>query len=205
VSDPAARARRGPAPVRRGRSRHGCRCRVRLSATACFGGEKRRVFVVSDALDYDPDLPDDPVPFVRKMLPANWSSSRVLAGQFLFWKRWLARAAFDIDLRPSSGDHIWRHVNCVGHHDDDAASVLGTVQGAALCSARACARPSGLDGACAQMIGGQLRDGRRMLLPSGTHGTLVDSLDGLEECSRVFDRFRTRARPPLVEVHFSRF
>jgi hypothetical protein len=55
------------------------------------------------------------------------------------------------------------------------------------------------------MIGGQLRDGRRMLLPSGTHGTLIDSLDGLEERSRVFDRFRTRARHPVVEVHFSRF
>jgi hypothetical protein len=27
------------------------------------------------------------------------------------------------------------------------------------------ARPSGLDGACAQMIGGQLRDGHRMLFP----------------------------------------
>ena len=24
---------------------------------------------------------------------------------------------------------MWRHVNAVGHHDDDAASVLGTVQG----------------------------------------------------------------------------
>jgi hypothetical protein len=35
VSDPAARARRGPAPVRRGRSRHGCLCRCRLSSTAC--------------------------------------------------------------------------------------------------------------------------------------------------------------------------
>jgi len=27
VSDPAGRSRRGPAPVRRGRSRHGCHCR----------------------------------------------------------------------------------------------------------------------------------------------------------------------------------
>jgi hypothetical protein len=34
VSDPAARARRGPAPVRRGRSRHGRLCRCRLSSTA---------------------------------------------------------------------------------------------------------------------------------------------------------------------------
>ena len=85
------------------------------------------------------------------------------------------------------------------------ASVLGTVQGAALRSARAYARPSGLDGACAQMIGGQLRDGRRMPFPSGTNGALIDPSDGLEKRSYMFDRFRTRAFHPLVEVHFSRF
>ena len=43
-----------------------------------FGGENRRVFAASNALDGDSDLPEDPVPFVRKMLPANWSRSRVL-------------------------------------------------------------------------------------------------------------------------------
>ena len=62
MSDPAARARRGPAPVRRGRSHHDHLCRLRLSETACSGGEKRRVLAASNALDYDPDLPDDPVP-----------------------------------------------------------------------------------------------------------------------------------------------
>jgi hypothetical protein len=87
----------------------------------------------------------------------------------------------------------------------NAASVLGTVQGSALRSDRACARPSGLDGACAQMIGGQLRDGRRMLFPSGTNGALIDPSDGLEKRLHMFDRFRTRAFHPLVEVHFSRF
>ena len=66
-----------------------------------FGGEKRRVFAASNALDCDSDLPEDPVLFVRKMLPANRSRSRVLAGQLLSWKRWLARTAFDVDLRPS--------------------------------------------------------------------------------------------------------
>ena len=55
------------------------------------------------------------------------------------------------------------------------------------------------------MIGGQLRDGRRMLFPSGTDGALIDPLDGLEKRSYMFDRFRTRALRPLVEVHFSRF
>ena len=93
----------------------------------------------------------------------------------------------------------------VGHHDNDAASVLGTVQGAALRSARAYARPSGLDGACAQMIGRQLRDGHRMLFPSGTNGALIDPSDGLEKRSYMVHRFRTRAFRPLVEVHFSRF
>ena len=83
------------------------------------------------------------------------------------------------------GDHIWRDVNAVGHHDDDAASVLGTVQGSALRSDRACARPSGLDGACAQIAGRQLRDGRRTFFPSGAHGTLIDPVDGLEGCSPV--------------------
>ena len=112
--------------------------------------------------------------------------------------------AFDVDLPPSLGDHIWRRVNAVGHHDNNAASVLGTVQGATLRSARACARPSGLDGACAQMILGQLRDGLRMLFLSGRHTVLIDLLNGLGDRSRVFDRFRKRAFHSLVEVHFSR-
>jgi hypothetical protein len=93
----------------------------------------------------------------------------------------------------------------VGHHTIDVRSVLGTVQGSPLRSDRACARPSGLDGACAQMIRGQLRDGRRMLFPSGIHDASMDPLDSIEERSRVFDPLRTRAIGPLVEVHFSRF
>jgi hypothetical protein len=44
-----------------------------------FGGEKRRVFAASNALDCDSDLPDDPVLFVRKMLAANSSRSCALA------------------------------------------------------------------------------------------------------------------------------
>jgi hypothetical protein len=48
-----------------------------------FGGEKRRAFAASNALDCDSDPPEDPVAFVRKMLPANWSCSRVLPGQLL--------------------------------------------------------------------------------------------------------------------------
>jgi hypothetical protein len=88
-----------------------------------------------------------------------------------------ARALHSTSTCGRRGDHIWRDVNAVGHHDDDAASVLGTVQGAALRSARAYARPSGLDGACAQMIGRHLRDGHRMLFPSGTNGAFDPSIE----------------------------
>jgi len=52
-------------------------------------------------------------------------------------------------------------VGCTDHHGLDAGSVLGTVQGSSLRSARACARPSGLDGACAQITSWPLRDGRQ--------------------------------------------
>jgi hypothetical protein len=55
------------------------------------------------------------------------------------------------------------------------------------------------------MIGGQLRDGRRMLFPSGINGALIDPSNGLEKRSRIFDRFRTCAFHPLVGVHFLRF
>jgi hypothetical protein len=75
------------------------------------------------------------------------------------------------------------NVNAAGHHDDDAASVLGTVQGSPLRFDRAFARPPGLDGACAQMMYRHLRDGHRMLFPSGTSGALSDPSDGLEKRS----------------------
>ena len=64
-----------------------------------FGGEKRRVFAASNALDCDSDLPDDPVLFVRKMLPASWS--RCACGPVAVLEWWLVRVAFDVDLRPS--------------------------------------------------------------------------------------------------------
>jgi hypothetical protein len=51
-----------------------------------FGGEKRRVFAASNVLDCDPDLPDDPVLFVRTMLATNCSRSRALSGQLPSWK-----------------------------------------------------------------------------------------------------------------------
>jgi hypothetical protein len=55
------------------------------------------------------------------------------------------------------------------------------------------------------MIDRQLRDGRRMLSPSGTHGASIDPFDRLAKRSRVVDRFRTRALHTLAEVHFCNF
>jgi hypothetical protein len=87
-----------------------------------------------------------------------------LPGQFCPGNRGVKQAAFRGRLVASRGLITLESRRRVGHHGGDAASVLGTVQGAALRSACAYARPSGLDGACAQMIRGQLRDGRRMFL-----------------------------------------
>jgi hypothetical protein len=119
-----------------------------------FGGEERHVLAASNALDYDPDLPDDPVPVrpenvVRKQVTFMRVRRPVAVLEMLTRARCIR-----CRLAAVGGDHLWRHVNAVRHHDDDAASVLGTVQGSALRSDRACARPSGLDGACAQMIPG---------------------------------------------------
>ena len=116
-----------------------------------------------------------------------------------------ARGLHSMSTFGRRGDRIWRDVKAVGHHDDDAASVLGTVQGSPLRSDRASARPSGLDDACAQMIGRHLRDGHHMLFPSGTSRALIHPSNGREKRSHMFDRFRTHAFHPLVEVHFSRF
>ena len=170
-----------------------------------FRGEKRRVFAASTTLRCDPDFPDNLVPFVRRMWAANRSRSRALPGSSVLEIVALSAAHSRCWLAELRGSSHVESDRRVGHHGDDAASVLGTVQGAALRCARACARPSGLDGACAQMIRWQLRDGRRMLLSSGTHGASMNPLDGIEESSRVFDPFRRLATNPLVEVHFSRF
>ena len=62
--------------------------------------------------------------------------------------------------------HYWD--GSADHHAFDARSVLGTVQGSSLRSARANARPAGLDGACAQIRSLQLRDGRWVMMRSWT-------------------------------------
>jgi hypothetical protein len=66
-----------------------------------FGGEKRRVFAASNVIDCDPDLPDDPVLFVRKMSATNWSRSRLPSGQLLSWKGVPRARRIRCQLRPS--------------------------------------------------------------------------------------------------------
>ena len=83
MSDPAARARQWPRACPEGSLTPWLSLSLQVVGHSMFGGEKRRVFAASNALDCDSDLPEDPVPFVRKMLPANRSRSRVLAGQLL--------------------------------------------------------------------------------------------------------------------------
>jgi hypothetical protein len=112
------------------------------------------------------------------------------------------RTACDVDLASSLADARTIMLDADGHHDDDPASVLGTVQGSPLRSDRASARPSGLDGACAQMISRRLRDGPRMLSASGTHGTLNESTDDFENDRGCAIALRKRALHPFVELHF---
>jgi hypothetical protein len=76
---------------------------------------------------------------------------------------WLLRVRRARTLSASDPLRDDEHYNdaCADHHAFDARSVLVTVQGSSLCAARACARPAGLDGACAQIRSWQSRDGRR--------------------------------------------
>jgi hypothetical protein len=154
------------------------------------GGEKRCAFAPSIACDRVHIRPDEPAVYFPELLVQE---------RRVFPCGLPLKCFQEIVLEIVSHAMLICHpsrlprVGHDGHHDDDAASVLGTVQGAALRSARAYARPSGLDGACAQMVGRHLRDGRRMLFPSGTNGALIDPSGGLEKHSRLFHRFRTRA------------
>ena len=66
-----------------GNPRHGC-LSLQVVEHSMFGDEKRRVFAATNVIDCAPDLPDDPVLFVRKMLVTNWSRSRVLSDQLLY-------------------------------------------------------------------------------------------------------------------------
>ena len=91
-----------------------------------FGGEKRRVFAASTALDCDPDLPDDPVPFVRKMLAANRSRSRALAWAVPSRKSWLQARCISMSACGRRG------VITLGNHVDASAITTTMLH---LCSA----------------------------------------------------------------------
>ena len=91
-------------------------------------------------------------------------------------KSWSRTALVRCPLRSAKRVNNRGHVGYVGHHAIDARSVLGTVQGSSLRSARAYARPAGLDGACAQITSWPLRDGRRMNAATGGAGLAICGL-----------------------------
>jgi hypothetical protein len=202
VSDPGTRARSGPAPVRRGRSRHCCEVVgtqhvQRREAPRVCRIERARLRVRSSGQS-GPVCPG-------KCCPQTRSHSARACRPVVVLEMVLGRVAFDVHC-----DH--REVITSGATSTPPALTTTMLHlCSAPCKALRFAPPArtrglrALDGACAQMIGGHLRDGRRMLLPSGTNGALIDPSNGLEKRSCMFDRFRTRAFRPLVEVHFSRF
>jgi hypothetical protein len=165
VSDPGPRVCNGPAPVRRGRSRHGCQ--VSPSAVSAL-------FVFARTRRGRPHVRTDPRCIVRTTGPVVGghlgrqvsSSHRTMRNQMCVWSR--TSGNMRVNCLPCSGERCERdHCRSVGHHASDGRSVLGTVQGSARCSDRASARPSGLDGACAQLADWQLRDGRNPKAQSG--------------------------------------
>jgi hypothetical protein len=145
------------------------------STRGALGDDKRRVFPPSDALDCGSNRPDDPVLFLRRNVarqPATFARSRsaVPSRQTMPEARHMAAST----LAHRTVTTRWITL--------DAPAITMTMLH--LCSSQCkalrfapparTARPSGLDGACAQMISGHLRDGRRMLLPSGTEDALIE-------------------------------
>ena len=99
----------------------------------------------------EPDCPDDLVPFVRGDLAVNCDSYWMLCMVECCRRlRSGSRRTPCSRARARDDDHP-SHCRCAGHHAIDTRSALGTVQGSALRSDRARARPAGLDGACAQI------------------------------------------------------
>jgi len=76
-----------------------------------FGGEKRRVFDASNALDCAQIFPDDSVPFFRKMLPVNKSCSRALTGLLPSWKLVASSALLSMSTCALRDDHTWNHLD----------------------------------------------------------------------------------------------
>ena len=156
VSDPGARGGNGPARVRRGRSRH---------AAGVLSRSSWRLWSVSESPRIRSPCARNGTYISRTVWPCSCrrfrspnctrSARRDVAGCGV-------RRVTVIDSLRSArlvDNHV--HIGCDGHHAVDVRSVLGTVQGSSLRSARAPARPAGLDGACAQIASWRLRDGRR--------------------------------------------
>ena len=131
MSDPGARAGNGPASVRRGRSRHGCRCRVSVVRASVVG-------------------PGAAAKQVHMCARNGTRIFRTIRSRSC-GKSWSRTALVRCPLRSAKRVNNHGHVGGAGHHAIDVRSVLGTVQGSSLRSARACARPAGLDDACAQI------------------------------------------------------
>jgi hypothetical protein len=159
--DPVARACNGPAPVRRGRSRHRCRVslstvgawlpcsqgRVRLKPTSAHGSTLGLSGQSGLALPGQLDHP------VR-------SSHRTIRSQ-MCGRIAPARITQSEPSLVHDEGCVRDYCQCVGHHAIDGRSVLGTGKALRVASTAHPARPSGLDGACAQLADWQLRDGRQ--------------------------------------------
>jgi hypothetical protein len=149
VSDPSTRAGNRPAPVRRGRSRHGCRWSSSLSMKARVASTLRWL--------------------ERKIQDRSQSTSSGQSDSGSCTKVESLENTSCVHTRQLNRMHVRVAIvssfdvcdACADHHAFDAGSVLGTVQGSSLRDDRACARPAGLDSACAQIMSWPLCDGRR--------------------------------------------
>jgi hypothetical protein len=155
VSDPAARAANGPARVRRGRSRHGCRCLCRSSERLYSVRETPRIRYTfargtgrRSSGQSGPARAGNPGHKVHSFRARSRDRSGV------------RRQHDRCTLERTHQRHELDVVRGADHHAFDAGSVLGTVQGSSLRSARAYARPAGLDDASRRSLW-QPCDGRR--------------------------------------------
>ena len=134
-------------------------CHSPLSIDVCLSPKRRRA-AWDMRVDVVVGFQDDRAHNARKILVRNCAS---------FWLHCRLRSSGRVGplVEHVSGprevtlcDRKRDGAHDAGHHAVDARAVLGSVQGSSLRFDRACARPSGLDAACAQLVDWQLRDGR---------------------------------------------
>jgi hypothetical protein len=146
VSDPGARAANGPARVRRGRSRHAAIvCAGRLSVCNRFRESLRIRYTFARGTERRSSRQSGPARAGNPGHKVTLVPSAITRP---------IRVHREHDRGTLVGTHQSNELHLVGgadHHAVDAGSGLGTVQGSSLRSARAYARPAGLDGACAQI------------------------------------------------------